>query len=199
MANTGVANVPILKRRKNDEYHEKLEKTYYWDFIHSADYHYFVSRVLFLHYVALYAQFSAYQCVENYLKAYLKYHERVPPNSHNLQELLKLCHDQERSGESFITSDNLSIIITKYEPFYELPRYPAQKQLPEKGYSFLIPDDIYILDYFVMRMRQILPVPTNASDIFRATHFELHLCQQNCPNFYSTFLANNINFVEKSH
>jgi hypothetical protein len=67
-----------------------------------------------------------------------------------------LCRTKETDINSFINDDKVSIIIAKYGPFYELARYPVHKQHPKNGYAFLIPDDVYILDYFVMKMREIL-------------------------------------------
>lgn len=167
-------------------------------FRQSADYHYFISRILFLHHILNYSQFSGHQCIENYLKAYLKYKEQIPPNTHDLQKLLRYCRAEEPVADSFINNDNIEIIIAKYEPFYELARYPVQKQHPKDGYAFLIPDDIFILDYFVMRMREILAIPANTWDVLKDGHVNLFQCQQNFPNFYNFFFVDNINFTEKN-
>jgi HEPN domain-containing protein len=172
-------------------------KIEYWYFVQSADYHYFVSRILFLRHVTEYSQFSGYQCIENYLKAYLKYKEQIPPNSHDLQELLRLCRAEDLVADSFINGDSISIIIAKYEPFYEVARYPVQKQRPKSGYAFLIPDDIFILDYFVMKMREVLSIPANTWDILKNGHYSLFQCQQLYPGFYGIFFSDNINFTEK--
>ena len=128
------------------------------------------------------------------LKAYLKFKEQVPPNSHDLQELLQLCRAKEATT-SFINGDHISIIIAMYEPFYELARYPVQKRRPKSGYAIIIPSDIYILDYFVLKMREILAIPKHTRDILKDGHYSLFLCQQNFPNFYNAFFDNNINFT----
>lgn len=194
----GAANVPILDKRNKGEYLDALEKIDYWQFIQSADYHYFISRILFLHHILEYSLFSGYQCIENYLKAYLKHKGLIPPNSHDLRELLRRCRDVKQSVvDTFIHSDNITIIIAKYEPFYELARYPVQKQHPKGGYAFVIPDDIYILDYFVMRMRELLAIPANTWDILKDGHYSLYQCQQSFPDFYNFFFVNNINFADR--
>ena len=192
-----VSNIAKLNKRKNEEYREILEKIDYWHFIQSADYHYFISRILYLHHIGEYSQFCGYQCIDNYLKAFLKYKNQVPPSSHDLQKLLELCRSEEHTADSFINNDYISIIIEKYIPFYELARYPVQKKLPKDGYSFLFPDDIYILDYFVMKMRETLTIPSNTWDILVKGHYRLFLCQEKFPDFYKSFLMNNINFIKK--
>lgn len=197
-AKEGAGNVPVLNKRTKNEYQEALENVEYWNFVQSADYHYFISRILILHHIREYSQFSGYQCIENYLKAYLKYKGQIPPKSHDLQELLQLCRENETELGSFIHGDRISVVIAKYEPFYELARYPVQKHHPKNGYVLLVPYDIYVLDYFVMRMREILPIPTNTWDILKNGHYSLHQCQRMCPDFYQMFLADNINFREKS-
>jgi HEPN domain-containing protein len=196
VATKGGGNVPIYNKKNKKDYRNALNKIDYYNFVQSADYHYFISRILFLHYITDYAQFSGYQCIENYLKAYLKFKGEVPPDKHDLQLLLQLCRAKGPIAP-FINSDNIVIIIAKYAPFYELARYPVQHEHPKSGYALVIPDDIYILDYFVMKMREILVVPTNTWDIFKDGHFKLHQCQQNFPDFYNTFFENNINFTER--
>jgi hypothetical protein len=78
----GALNLPQFEKRS--DYKNEIAKIDYWHYIQSADYHYFVSRVLFMHRIDEYAFFCAQQCVENYLKAYLKYHSEIPPNTHDL-------------------------------------------------------------------------------------------------------------------
>ncbi len=192
----GAANMPSLGTRDNDDYRLAVERLEYWEFIQSADYHYFTARVLFLHYITEYSQFCAYQCIENYLKAFLKYEQQIPPKSHDLQELLRRCRATEPSSESFVHTNNILTIIAKFEPFYEYARYPVQKLYPKTPYGFLIPDDIYVLDYFVMKMREILSIPSSTWDILKDGHLSLHLCQKHSPDFYSIFFDNNLNFPE---
>ncbi len=197
-AKIGAANMPVLDKRGKEDYLDTLEKTEYWRFVQSGDYHYFISRVLFLHHILEYSLFSGYQCIENYLKAYLKHKGLVPPNSHDLRDLLKQCRGiKQPVVDTFIHGENISTVIAKYEPFYELARYPVQRQLPKGGYAFLIPDDIYVLDYFVMKMRELLDIPGNTWDILKDGHFSLFQCQQFYPDFYNIFFLDNINFTEK--
>ena len=192
----GAGNVPSIEELEREDYREAVEKTEYWSYVQSADYHYFISRILFLHHITSYSYFCGHQCLENYLKAYLKFKNQHPPNEHILRNLLGRCRSISPSSDSFIHGENISIIVAKYEPFYELARYPVQKKRPKSGYAFLIPDDIYVLDYFVMKMRQILSIPDNTWDILKHGHYDLHQCQRSFPSFYNLFFANNINFAK---
>ena len=62
---------PESEKIDGNKYKERKEKIPYSMFIHQADYHYFVSRVLFINRVYQYALFVGQQCIENYLKALL--------------------------------------------------------------------------------------------------------------------------------
>ena len=193
-AEIGAGNVPLLEELDKKEYKAAVEKIDYWRYIQSADYHYFVSRLLFLHHIIEYSNFCGHQCIENYLKAYLKYMKIVPPNWHSLKKLAERARDVSAEADDFISSDRLSVIIAKYEPFYELARYPVQKKRPKSGYAFIYPYDIYILDYFVLKMRQMLSIPDNTWDILKDGHYKLEQSKRNTPDFYKLIFANNINF-----
>jgi HEPN domain-containing protein len=190
----GASNVASLKQLDGEQYKEARERVEYWHYLQSADYHYFISRLLFLHHITEYSFFSGHQAIENYLKAYLKWKKELPPNSHNLSMLLQKCRACAPETDAFIHEDRAPIILAKYEPFYELARYPVQKRRPKGGYAFLIPDDVYVLDYFVLRMRRILSIPDNTWDILKDGHYALYDCQRLFPDFYGLFFANNINF-----
>ena len=189
-AEIGAGNVPLLEELDEDAYADRVEKTAYWSYIQSADYHYFVSRVLFMNHVIEYSNFSGHQCIETYLKAYLKFRNVIPPNWHSLGKLIGRAN--EVSEDTFIESAELSVIAAKYEPFYELARYPVQRRGPKCGYAFIYPDDIYILDYFVLKMRQIMSIPENTWDLFRNGHFKLEQAKRNAPEFYGLVFSNNI-------
>src|ERR1700704_198417 len=53
-------------------YHAQLLAVPWENFVHKADYSYFVARTLLTQHVYLYGLFCAHQCVESYLKAFLK-------------------------------------------------------------------------------------------------------------------------------
>ena len=184
----------LIKDEKGFNIAIAIKKIEYWHFIQSADYHYFISRILFLHHIPEYSFFCGEQCIENYLKAYLKYKNQNFPLEHDLRELLKRCRKVKTNVDDFIQNDKISLVISKFEPFYELPRYPVQKKRPKDGLVFWFPDDIYILDYFVMKMRELLTIPSNTWDILKKGHYRLNECKQEFPNFYNTFFFNNINF-----
>lgn len=192
------ANVPLLESVSDEDYQIAIRKADYWGFMQSADQHYFMARVLGLHGIFEYSRFCGYQCIENYLKAYLKYKGVNPKSTHKLSEkLLVNCRDIAPASDNFIHSDFILIIIKMYEPFYELPRYPVQKKRPNQGKYVLSSEDIFILDYFVLKMRQILSIPENTWDILRNGHVNLHHCHEFHPEFYNVFFYRNINFIER--
>ena len=193
----GAGNVPSFIKREKEEYKEAVKKIGYWPYAQSADHHYFVARLLYLHHIFEYSCFCSHQCVENYLKSYLKLKKQVPPNIHDLDKLVKQCRNLTLPSDSFIHSDNLSIVISMYKPFYEFPRYPVQKGRPKPPYAFLFPNDIYVLDYFVLKMRELISIPNNTWDILKQGHFSLFHCKRLSPNFYNLFFSHNINFTDE--
>jgi HEPN domain-containing protein len=192
------ANVPIIQKIDSQEFEERVKKSKYSDFVLWADYHYFISRILFLHRINEYAFFCGLQCIENYLKAYLKFKNQHPPKTHDLSRLVTICRAIAPYSDTFIHSDYISTIISKFEPFYEFARYPVQTQRPKGSFAFFFPHDIYILDYFVMKMREILAIPSEAWNIFIKGHIFLFQCQDSFPDFYNHFFSDNINFPEKN-
>ena len=190
-----LAYLPDVEKRDKLAYENAVKQSSYLDYIQSADYHYFISRVLFLHKITDYSLFSGHQCVENYLKAYLKYCEEQPHNTHNLKELLKKCRENTSLKTSFINTDKIDYIIRRYEPFFELARYPVHKNRPKGGHGWVYPNDIYTLDYFVYKMRKTMAIPEGTRDIFsQEGHFSLIICKEEFPDFYEFFKMNNINF-----
>jgi HEPN domain-containing protein len=190
----GAANLPGLDELSHAEYVEAVQSIEYWRYVQAADYHYFVSRVLFLLHVTEYSFFAGHQCVENYLKAYLKSRGALPDNIHRLGKLLDTVRSLAPVADGFLHEDRASIVVERFEPFYELARYPVRRSRPKGGYAFLIPDDIYVLDYFVLRMRSLLSIPSNTWDILRDGHYNLELCKEQSPHFYRLFAINNVNF-----
>ena len=176
----------------------QLSKSPYIDFIQQGDYHYFVSRVLFMHQVVDYSNFSAHQCIENYLKGYLKFLNCSFKTTHNLDSLLQKCKENALDSHLFIFSNRAKLIIDRFDPFYELARYPVQlRSRPKRGFfSYIFPLDISVLDYFVFRMREIFPKLLDGWDIFTTGHYKLFQCQQHHPEFYSNFIKGNINFKQ---
>jgi len=189
-------NVPKLEKLDKQDYKSRISKIDYWYFIQHADQHYFVARILFMHHVIEYSFFCAQQCIENYLKAYLKYHNTIPPDIHDLKILLDQCRSVPHTLEPFITSTYIETIVQVFNPFNELARYPIQRNRPKDGqYVSTHPTDIFNLDYFVCRMREILSIPANTWDIVREGLQQLYMCQKEYPDFYSVFKLDNINFT----
>ncbi len=191
----GMGNITPTEFLDDDEYNQKLKDVDYSYYIISADYHYFVSRTLFMHYIFDYSLFPTYQCIENYLKAFIRSKNFVPELTHSLKKLLNKCKDVASPNDEFIRSEEISTIIYKYRPFYTSTRYPVSK---EKffGRSTLYPYDIYILDYFVYRFREMLPYPENKADILNGDTLEMMECEKNRPAFYQSFREGNINFIK---
>lgn len=190
----GYANLP--QKEILPDYQQRVDCIDYQYFIGCADMHYFISRQLYLHFIGVYAYFCAHQCVENYLKGFIKFIGVTPPNSHILKELLIICKDKTKETDfQFIHCDNISTILDTYEPFYELARYPVQHVRPQSGrYAMIYPSGIEVLDYFVYRMRDFLPKNEKGWDIIKDGLPDLLLCKENRPDFYSEFKKNNINF-----
>lgn len=174
-------------------YIDNKDKLEYHDFIFSADAHYFIFRVLFLSGLLSYSFFAGQQCVELYLKAFIKFKGNVPPDGHDLIKLIVTCRSLEQNG--FVVSDRIMTIAQRFNPFYEYPRYPVQKKRPKGPHGFVHPLDVEPLDYFVFKMREIMPYPNNKYD----------LLSEGCPyggivtaertNFINTFKSGNLNFT----
>lgn len=182
----------------NPNYKAQLQKLNYENYIQKGDIHYFFSRVLFLYKVKFYSYFSAQQCVECYLKAFINFKNKKVPEVHNLEKILIECRNIQNPIEPFINSDHLEAIIRKYNPFNELPRYPIYKHGPKKsGFVSWYPHDIYFLDYFVYKMREIFLISNNSLDILKNIDFELDETKTEFPDFYNIFTLENINFYTK--
>jgi HEPN domain-containing protein len=191
------ANMPVLE--KISDWRTRAQEVEYWRYVQSADYHYFVARVLFLKMVFVYSYFSAHQCIENYLKACLRFHCAKVPLDHRLGNLLELCKKASSCTQCFIHSRYAALIARRFDPYYEVGRYPVQKTRPKDGKgAFLWPDDIRVLDYFVYQMRRMVTLPDNTWDILgqgeAEGHYELVACRRHCPDFYNLFKSRNINF-----
>jgi len=98
----GAGNLPLFEELPDDEYREIVDSLDYWRFVQSADHHYFISRILFLRQIYDYSMFCGYQCIENYLKGYLRYKNQHTPKSHNLDKLVNLCRKIAPRKDKFI-------------------------------------------------------------------------------------------------
>ena len=193
----GAINIaPIEKDRAR--FKKEMASVDWGRFVQSADYHYFVSRVLLSQQVHLYGLLCAHQCVENYLKAYLAFCAVQIEPIHELLELLKKARLYTPDPMSFLNSEDIETICEKFEPFYELARYPVQITRPKDGKYIVIPSvEIAILDYFVLKMRKIMVLPHESWDILKAKgHIELQIVKEFRPDFYAIFKDGNINCAE---
>src|SRR5437879_6503177 len=115
----------------------------------------------------VYAFYCSQQTVENYLKAYLKFRGIEPPLSHSLANLLVLCRNTPNAA-AFVTGEPIEVIVQKFDPYNEVPRYPFGLSRPaEPGWQSIYPEEMHILDYFVFKMRSVVVVPGTHSDIFK--------------------------------
>lgn len=191
----GVRSVGPAVRIDKEEYKKIVDKIDYWRYIQSADQHYFVSRVLFFRHILEYSLFAGHQCIENYLKGYLKLRSHLPPDTHDLQKLLDLCRKAARLSDAFMHEDGIGFIVGNYDPFFEYARYPVQHNRPKGGFGCVWPDDFYLLDYFVYRMRQLIPVSGKSWNLMREGLMSLQQTKDQFPDFYSLLHVNNINFL----
>ena len=191
-------SINISTSSYNENFETQLSKVNFHRFIQNADYHYFVSRILYLKHVYLYSFFSAQQCVECYLKAFLKYYKDPIPKTHDLKKILRKCRNFSIEQDIFINSKYIECIIEKFNPYNQFPRYPVSKFGPKNGQWITYhPIDVWFLDYFVYKMREILPMPSNTWDIFKNGHYDLCGTQRHEPDFYNLFIKDNINFMKK--
>ncbi len=190
----GAINLPETEKIDRGSYDQHLVAITWDSFVQRADMHYFVSRVLIRHSVMEYGFFCAHQCVENYLKAFLHSVGESIPKMHSLPELLAhSCRSCSDPG-SFLFSDDAKTVCDKYNPFYELARYPVQNIRPKDGQYLAFTGEEIILDYFVHCMRGILRLPSKSWDLLGADgHRDLEMCREFHPNFYRAFETDNLN------
>ncbi|HVG17712.1 MAG TPA: HEPN domain-containing protein [Blastocatellia bacterium] len=194
-ANAGADNLsPFVKDRSH--YDEILKNLDYNAYLQRGDMHYFVARILLLNWVAEYGYFCSQQCIENYLKGYLRGKGVIPPQEHNLDRLLEAAKKLTVDMGSFLQSDFIKVIVDKFNPFYELARYPAQITKPKDGkYVMFASLDVETIDYFIYRMRLIMKPPLGGWDILSDHgHKDLNMCREYRPEFYQFFLRDNMNF-----
>lgn len=164
-------------------------------FVQSADYHYFVGRVLLSQQVHLYGLLCTHQCVENYLKAYIAFRAVPVDTVHELLKLLQKARNNTPDSGSFIHSEDIETICEKFEPFYEIARYPVQITRPKDCKYIVMPSvELAVLDYFVLQMRRILILPPGSWDLLSEEgHIELQMVKELRPEFYAIFKEGNIN------
>jgi len=193
--NPEITSLPTLKTLTNAEFQAARAATDYSAYVHFAHHHYTVARLLFIMSFWLYAHYCSQQTVENYLKAYLKLTGTEPPLRHSLKELLSLCRKTPNTPD-FIGTEFIEAIVQKFDPYNELPRYPVGQRRPaEPGLQSIYPEDMYILDYFVFRMRGIVALPGTHSDIFKdgVGPWALYLSDW-FPALFQKLKEDNINF-----
>ncbi len=196
----GTLNASYTEKLGGTEYEAKKKDLDFSYFLSKGDLHYFVARILFIGGgIVPYSFFCTQQCIELYLKGYLQYKKVSFEETHDLHTLLSKCKTVSIE-DAFIISQELEIILNRFNAFNEYARYPVTKKRPRNGkYISFFPDDIKIVDYFIYKMREIMPYPKNMHDIlkdgkisplFDPTGFGLQ--QQ---KFTELFMYENINFL----
>lgn len=173
-----------------------LDNVPWENFVMNADHSYFVARVLLSQGVHLYGLFCAHQCVEVYLKAHMRRCGSPVPPVHRLQVLLAKTREVSTTPTEFIHAAHAETICLRFEPFYEIARYPVRVSGPEDG-KWMAGGGIdeKFLDYFVYQMRQTLALPPNGWDILSDQgHYHVHMVKEFRPEFYSLFTIGNLNF-----
>jgi len=187
----GADNLPETEADRS-RYGADLSKVRWEDFVDKADMHYFVGRILMTNGAMVYGFFCAQQSVENYLKGYLRFAAQSIPQHHKLVQLLNACRSNCPDQSSFLHTDNAETICQIFDPFYETPRYPAQITRPKDGKYVMFSGEEAVMDYFVLRMREILVLPAGSWDILTSQgNFSLWPCNELHPTFYALFTRQN--------
>ena len=186
-------NLPTVERSPTAAFYQEVAAATHLCYVRSGEKNYAVARLLSELQVFDYAMFCGQQSVENYLKAYIKSLGKQPSATHSLAGLLSECRDG-MGADSFLASDAAETIAQVFDPFNEIARYPVHRTGPKgRAWTLFYPDDMYILDYFVFRMRELLPVPENQSTLFRSRHGVLGGLRKEHPEVFALIWRKNIN------
>lgn len=179
--------------RTKEEYKAAVEATTTDDYLMFAELHYALARITISLDVWVYGLYCAQQMAEIYLKAFIKLRGEVPKDTHSLQELLIQCRNADPK-EPFINSQHIDVIVRMLDPFNEVGRYPAFRKGPQGGASLNKLQDVHALDYFVFKMRNIIPTSELHSSLFKGNHFWMHDLMQT--DVYKYVTNGNINFQD---
>lgn len=196
-ADEGALNIAELESSRA-RFNAEMASVGWQAFVRSGQYHYFVARVLLSQQVHLYGLFCAHQCVENYLKAYhVSLQRGAPPTIHELNKLLSSIRGDHSGLPAFVASSELETICRKFDPFYEIGRYPVQVSRPKGGRYVAMPSlDMSVLDYFVHQMSELLPLgPKEWNILGLLGHMDLEVVRDIRPEFYALFTDGNLNFL----
>lgn len=177
-------------------YKTDLQNTPWAHFVSKADYSYFVARILLAQGIQLYGLFCAHQCVEVYLKALLRKAGVSIPQTHKLLDVLRAARMADPTNTSFLHEADAETICLRFEPFYEIARYPAQISRPEGGSMWASGVDEKFIDYFVYQMRQLLVLPAGSWDILSSLgHQDLEHVSALSAQAQALFTRDNLNCV----
>jgi hypothetical protein len=72
-------------------------------------------------------------------------------------------------NQTLSSKEYIEIIVERFDPFNEVVRYPVARTRPEGGaWTSIYPTDMHVMDYFIYKMRQVVPVPPKHNDIFKS-------------------------------
>jgi HEPN domain-containing protein len=185
-------NLPTVTVLSRSQIQSQIEAVEYSDFLRHAQYHYAVARLLFQARLHWYAFYCSQQAVETYLKAFIKHRGGLPPMTHELSKLLERARELDTTSQ-FINGPHIESVVLKFDPYNELPRYPAHRVGTENPAMVgFFPDDMQVLDYFVLRMHEQLPTPTSPDFLPAARPF-LYMLEHQMPGLFALLVDSNIN------
>ncbi|MGU7853095.1 HEPN domain-containing protein [Burkholderia orbicola] len=191
--NPNVMNMPSVAEKSKTTYNQEKENATAADYLLFAEEHYAISRILFHVGQWEYGFYCGQQMIETYLKAYIKEKGETPKDTHDLRNILEKCRDLDPS-QPFINGEHIEVIVDMFNPFNEFPRYPVFKKGPSGGVGTTYPHNVYTLDYFALKMRELVPTPENRSSLFKGNHFKMHQLTNEYPEIYRLITDSNINF-----
>ncbi|EKS9840561.1 HEPN domain-containing protein [Burkholderia cepacia] len=193
LKNPEVMNMPSITEKSKPDYIQAKENASAADYLMFAEEHYAISRLLFHFGQWEYGFYCGQQMIETYLKAYIKEKGEIPKDTHDLRNILETCKALDRT-QPFINGEHIEVIVDMFNPFNEFPRYPVFKKGPPGGVGTMYPHNVHTLDYFALKMRELVPTPENRSSLFTGNHFKLHQLKNDFPHIYQMITDNNINF-----
>ncbi|OXJ20237.1 HEPN domain-containing protein [Burkholderia sp. AU6039] len=186
-------NMPSITEKTKSDYRQEKENATASDYLAFAEQHYAIARLLMHFSLWEYGSYCGQQMIETYLKAYIKEKGQTPKDIHDLRDILQICRELDPS-QPFINGEHIEIIADMFNPFNEFPRYPVFKKGPSGGVGTVYPENIYTLDYFAFKMREIVHTPDNRSSLFKDGHYKFGTLTSRYPDIYRLITDKNINF-----
>jgi HEPN domain-containing protein len=90
------------------------------------------------------------QCVEKALKTFLVAHDIEPPRIHNLEELVKLCQNIDRSFSEMLYD------CQRINPYGSVVRYPNELDIDEAIVKTVIERAQKVYNFCVVKINQLI-------------------------------------------